>query len=497
MCCGISKSTERNYGNAIIAHPKAPRHPAAGTATPTQNHGVQRWSPTIPTTIEDVENARGDQGGAVIDDDTVAFESWQFRRSYLFHQLSIASVLVAFAVELVFTRRWIEDIVSILLLVLLLTMRSTANQLARASQPQRWCCAAYLGVVGCGSLVGIAFLPAPGDHAQLLYITAITGIMTPMAGVVATSIALPRWMFYVSVACDLAYCAALSLGFREASYMAQVAAALAFCQFLQCMLFELIDRSNRTQYALLENLSNANERREYEITILRHQQQQRPSAPSPEAVEEERRVAEEWAAAQGELMPRVGDGMTQPSTSPPPSIPPGPPSSSSGSQSSPRSRGKSSAPGGSDAGGSSTSSRSGRSGSSPAGRAVYEATVATTRANDWEAARAALRPAVDVVCGPADVASADRFEACAKQLWVLTRMHGKMEPDKVSSGFDGTAPPPPWIRSPALSSHGPVRLSLLRSCLAGLRQAEVHHRDDEHELRTHGHGRRPRAPRLV
>ena len=61
-------------------------------------------------------------------------------------------------------------------------------------------------------------------------------------------------------------------------------------------------------------------------------------------------------------------------------------------------------------------------------RDVYLALVATTRVDTWEAARAALRPSVDAVI--IDPASAQRFETCAKQLWVLTRMHGKMEPER-------------------------------------------------------------------
>ena len=100
-----------------------------------------------------------------------------------------------------------------------------------------------------------------------------------------------------------------------------------------------------------------------------------------------------------------------PSITPPASLPPGPPSSGGRS-------GKGSSASGSDAGGSSLADKF---------KAVYEATIATVRVGKWEEARAVLRPRLDAAVR---ATFADRFEDCAKQLWVLARMHGKLEPER-------------------------------------------------------------------
>ena len=272
------------------------------------------------------------------------FETWQFRLNYLHHQLLVVVVIVAFTVEMVFSEDFatrVYDGFSITMLLALLSLRLAVHRLAQEERAQRICSVAYMCVIVVGSATGITLERTPTDYAQVVYSTALTGVVTAYASIFATSVGLPRWMFYVTVACDTSYSVDIVLRFEQ-PHRAQAATFLAMCQLLQVIIFELLDRSNHTHHALLENLRDANERREYEITILKHEQQRagveavrveertgwQPIENSPD-LEDLRKVV----ASNSELEdPKIFEPLGPPPLSPPP----GPPSSTASAWSGPR-----------------------------------------------------------------------------------------------------------------------------------------------------------------
>ena len=68
----------------------------------------------------------------------------------------------------------------------------------------------------------------------------------------------------MTVACDTSYSVDIVLRFEQ-PHRAQAATFLAMCQLLQVVIFELLDRSNHTHHALLENLRDANERLAHDL----------------------------------------------------------------------------------------------------------------------------------------------------------------------------------------------------------------------------------------